>query len=410
MSRLLINEHPLQVLPSLATKVGLNEAIFVQQLHYWLDINRKAKRNIIDGTTWSHNTYAQWRQQFPFWSDSTLRRTVKSCEDQGLIRSAALSRDKRDRTLYYTVRYERLSELEREIEGERGGSVPPLTTPGGERSSETDTPSGQNDHMQGNAMGAPSVQNDQMQLVSPAPPSGQDDHNASGHSDQVHLGQIDQLLTKEQRLQTETSPETSSSAHDDEPDPHADLLTAADAQDIEAGRFSKRIASAINAKTKAELLKELPARKAWDKLSEREKAIAFKTAQARKQLENTTKSFATVLKEELDKTCGLKTQTDVTTSGFVAQHHPDPNNVTRDRDRRHVADLANRAYEAEWDAAVAEGLDETQAHLRADRAAKATRREVEARLADERAREEEQRQLERKNELLRQAQLLGTMS
>src|SRR5690606_16623251 len=146
-------------------------------------------------------------------------------------------------------------------------------------SSETDTPSGQNDHMQGNAMGAPSVQNDQMQLVSPAPPSGQDDHNASGHSDQVHLGQIDQLLTKEQRLQTETSPETSSSAHDDEPDPHADLLTAADAQDIEAGRFSKRIASAINAKTKAELLKELPARKAWDKLSEREKAIAFKTAQ-----------------------------------------------------------------------------------------------------------------------------------
>ena len=35
MSKLLINEHPLQVLPSLATKIGLNEAIVLQQIHYW---------------------------------------------------------------------------------------------------------------------------------------------------------------------------------------------------------------------------------------------------------------------------------------------------------------------------------------------------------------------------------------
>ena len=40
-SPLLINEHPLMVLPSLATAVGLNQAIVLQQVHYWLDLNRK---------------------------------------------------------------------------------------------------------------------------------------------------------------------------------------------------------------------------------------------------------------------------------------------------------------------------------------------------------------------------------
>jgi len=35
-SSLLIAVPPLIVLPTLATLVGLNEAIFLQQLHYWL--------------------------------------------------------------------------------------------------------------------------------------------------------------------------------------------------------------------------------------------------------------------------------------------------------------------------------------------------------------------------------------
>ena len=37
MSNLLLNEVPLMCQPSLATKIGLNEAIFIQQLHYWLN-------------------------------------------------------------------------------------------------------------------------------------------------------------------------------------------------------------------------------------------------------------------------------------------------------------------------------------------------------------------------------------
>ncbi len=36
MSKLLINENPIMIIPSLALKMGLNEAVVLQQIHYWI--------------------------------------------------------------------------------------------------------------------------------------------------------------------------------------------------------------------------------------------------------------------------------------------------------------------------------------------------------------------------------------
>jgi len=213
---------------------------------------------------------------------------------------------------------------------------------------------------------------------------------------------------EEQRLPSETSSKTSSSdARADEPETPAALLTAADLEDVKKKSFTKRIASAINARTKAELLKEVPARKAWDRLPEEKKAVAFKTAQLRKQTEETPKSFTTVLKEELDAVAGIEQKTSVSADGFVARHVPDPSSTQRSRDRLRVNDYATRAYEEAFDAAQAEGLSIPEAEARATRAQDAARREKLQQIADERAREQEQLEYQRKEELLKQAALLG---
>ena len=60
MGRLLLNEQPLVVLPELACKIGLNEAIILQQLNYW--INKSTKT--YDGKQWVYNTYNDWQKQF----------------------------------------------------------------------------------------------------------------------------------------------------------------------------------------------------------------------------------------------------------------------------------------------------------------------------------------------------------
>jgi hypothetical protein len=105
LSRLLINEQPLQVLPSLAVAVGLNRAIFLQQLHYWL---LKSEHHY-DGRAWVYNTYDAWLEQFPFWSLNTLTRIVRSLEDERLILTTReYNRFSLDHTKWYTIVYEEL--------------------------------------------------------------------------------------------------------------------------------------------------------------------------------------------------------------------------------------------------------------------------------------------------------------
>ena len=60
-SKLLFNEEPITINRLAAKVLGLNEAIVVQQVHYWLEINRKAKINLYDNRTWTYNTYEKWQ-------------------------------------------------------------------------------------------------------------------------------------------------------------------------------------------------------------------------------------------------------------------------------------------------------------------------------------------------------------
>jgi hypothetical protein len=97
MSKLLINEAPLQVLPTLAVAIGLNEAIFLQQLHYWLTPTAKYKPHYREyegiSRPWIYNTYhtkedekgTGWQANFPFWSVRTIKRIVGSLKEKGLI-------------------------------------------------------------------------------------------------------------------------------------------------------------------------------------------------------------------------------------------------------------------------------------------------------------------------------------
>ncbi|WP_338499888.1 replication protein [Staphylococcus capitis] len=107
MNKLLINEYPLQVLPKLAVEVGLNEAIILQQIHYWLNTSKHHH----DGKKWIYNSYPEWQKQFPFWSERTIKRTFGSLEKQNLLYVGNYNKEGFDRTKWYSVNYETLNKL-----------------------------------------------------------------------------------------------------------------------------------------------------------------------------------------------------------------------------------------------------------------------------------------------------------
>ncbi len=109
-SHLLINEPALQVLPSLAKVIGLNEAIVLQQLHYWLNNPKVGIEK--QGEKWIFNTYEEWVENFPFWSVSTIKRIFTSLEEQGVVISAQLDAKQRDMTKFYRIDYAQLDTLE----------------------------------------------------------------------------------------------------------------------------------------------------------------------------------------------------------------------------------------------------------------------------------------------------------
>ena len=102
MSRLLIDEPPLQVLPSLAREIGLNEAIMLQQMHYWLI----KSSHEFEGVKWFYKTLEDWQTEFPFWSTMTIRRTLTNLEKQKVIRIGNFNKKKFDKTKWYTIEYQ----------------------------------------------------------------------------------------------------------------------------------------------------------------------------------------------------------------------------------------------------------------------------------------------------------------
>jgi hypothetical protein len=101
VSKLLIDEPPLQVLPSLAAAegVGLNGALVLQQVHYWAGRNR---------SEWVRRSVAEWRRRdFPFWSEGTIRRALAGVEARGLLLVRPSQRA--DRSKLYAVDYSALA-------------------------------------------------------------------------------------------------------------------------------------------------------------------------------------------------------------------------------------------------------------------------------------------------------------
>lgn len=78
MSHLLISEPPLQVLPSLACRIGLHEAMVLQQVHY-LTL-RPSNR---DG--WVTKTHEEWGDIFPFFKRRTIERAFANLRQIGLL-------------------------------------------------------------------------------------------------------------------------------------------------------------------------------------------------------------------------------------------------------------------------------------------------------------------------------------
>lgn len=123
----------------------LNESIVLNQLNYWLEINKKANKHFIDGRYWVYNTYSDWRiNNFPYWSEKTIQRAFSRLEKKGIVVSANYNKSGIDKTKWYTIDYDALDKVVKEYNSEQD-KLSPRQDNKSYRQDKMTCPEGQND-------------------------------------------------------------------------------------------------------------------------------------------------------------------------------------------------------------------------------------------------------------------------
>ena len=101
MSRLLKMEHSFNI--ELAKEYGILEAILLKNIWFWIEKNRANEKNFYDGTYWTYNSTRAFNELFPYASESSIKRALKSLQEKGIIKTGNYNKIAYDRTLWYAT-------------------------------------------------------------------------------------------------------------------------------------------------------------------------------------------------------------------------------------------------------------------------------------------------------------------
>lgn len=108
----LFDEQPIVANKTLARELGLNEALVLQQINYWIEINKKSGKNYHDGKYWTYNSIRAWQENdFDYMSFDTVKRTFSKLEKAGHLLVGNYNKDPRYKTKWYTINNDKLEEL-----------------------------------------------------------------------------------------------------------------------------------------------------------------------------------------------------------------------------------------------------------------------------------------------------------
>lgn len=127
--KLLLDEAPIAISPTLARIFGLPEAVFLQQIHYWLHLKNndpKSYRNhFIAGRYWVHWTMAELRNHVPLGkSDDPYKRVTRKLRELGILLVERHKQSSWVQTNHYSIDYNAFdAEVSRRCDSPKSGDA-----------------------------------------------------------------------------------------------------------------------------------------------------------------------------------------------------------------------------------------------------------------------------------------------
>lgn len=100
-----------------AEKYGVNEAIMLSNIKFWLRKNLANDVNIHDDNVWTYNSKRAFSKLFKFWTEKQVKRILSSLVEQGVLVTGNYNKSAYDRTLWYALKHPELLQITHETIG-----------------------------------------------------------------------------------------------------------------------------------------------------------------------------------------------------------------------------------------------------------------------------------------------------
>lgn len=107
-----------------AKKHGIECAILLNNIRFWVDKNRANDKHFHDNKYWTYNSVKAFGELFPYWSKDQVRRYLEKLEKAGEIVSGNFNQSHYDRTKWYSLNDQiELANMPNEV-GENAKPIP----------------------------------------------------------------------------------------------------------------------------------------------------------------------------------------------------------------------------------------------------------------------------------------------
>jgi len=87
----------------IAKKYGVDEAIIIENLYFWIAHNKANETHLHDNDYWTYNSVRAFTKLFPYWSNRQIERIINSLEAQELIKIGNYNVSPYDRTKWFAL-------------------------------------------------------------------------------------------------------------------------------------------------------------------------------------------------------------------------------------------------------------------------------------------------------------------
>lgn len=87
----------------IANKYGINAAVLLENLGYWIKQNEANETNYYDGNYWTYNSRRAYRELFPYMSERQINTAFQKLIEDGLVITGNYNKIAYDRTLWYAL-------------------------------------------------------------------------------------------------------------------------------------------------------------------------------------------------------------------------------------------------------------------------------------------------------------------